>query len=57
LIHIVMRFFFQLFWLSTKCREQSNILEKQNDKGVCERWMKVFITIIYYYFFILFMKM
>ena len=35
LIHIVMRFFFQLFWLSTKCQEQSNILEKQNGKRVC----------------------
>ena len=30
-----MRFFFQLFWLSTKCQEQSNILEKQNGKRVC----------------------
>jgi hypothetical protein len=27
--------FFQLFWLSTKCWEQSNILEKQNGKRVC----------------------
>ena len=35
LIHIVMRFFFQLFWSSTKCQEQSNILEKQNGKRVC----------------------
>ena len=35
LIHIVMRFFFQLFWLSTKYQEQSNILEKQNGKRVC----------------------
>ena len=25
-----MRFFFQLFRLSTECQEQSNILEKQN---------------------------
>jgi hypothetical protein len=35
LIHIVMRFFFQLFWLSTKCQEQSNILEKQDGKRLC----------------------
>jgi hypothetical protein len=35
LIHIVMRFFFQLFSLSTKCQEQSNILEKHNGKRVC----------------------
>jgi len=27
---ISMRFFFQLFWLSTKCQEQFNIFEKQN---------------------------
>ena len=50
LIHIVMRFFFQLFWLSTKCQEQSNILEKQNGKRVCvkDEWkclLLLYITI------------
>jgi quinol-cytochrome oxidoreductase complex cytochrome b subunit len=35
LFHILTRFFFQFFWLHTKCREKSDIFEKQNCKRVC----------------------
>jgi hypothetical protein len=47
LIHIVMRFFFPLFWLSTQCQEQSHILEKQNGKRVCvkDEWKCLLLNV------------